>query len=100
MMGMPFEGRSTVGYDNARKVFQSTWVDNMGTGIMYLEGKYNDKDNLISFTGKAVDPGTGKEEKVREVFKFIDENTRMMEMYMTKDGKEFKNMEIKITRKG
>jgi len=38
MMGMPFEGMSMVGYDNTRKVFTSTWVDNMSSGIMYLEG--------------------------------------------------------------
>ena len=29
-----------------------------------------------------------------------DDNTRLMEMYYTKDGKEFKTMEIRSTRKG
>ena len=38
MMGMPFEGSSTTGYDNAKKMFTSSWVDNMSTGIMYMEG--------------------------------------------------------------
>ncbi|MDB5210043.1 MAG: hypothetical protein JWQ30_870, partial [Sediminibacterium sp.] len=32
MMGQPFEGLGTTGYDNARKVWTSTWIDNMGTG--------------------------------------------------------------------
>lgn len=36
MMGMPFEGMSTVGYDNAKKQFTSTWIDNFGTGTMAL----------------------------------------------------------------
>lgn len=27
---MPFEGISTLGYDNAKKTFFSTWIDNMG----------------------------------------------------------------------
>jgi hypothetical protein len=99
MMGMPFEGKSTVGYDNARKIFQSTWVDNRGTGIMYTEGKYDPKTNSINLSGTCVDPGTGKMEKVREVMKFVDDKTQMMEMYMTKDGKEFKTMEIKFTKK-
>ena len=99
MMGMPFEGKSVVGYDNARKVFQSTWVDNMGSGVMYLEGKYNEKAKTITFKGTAVDGMTGKIENIRQTMKFVDDKTQMMEMFMTKEGKEFKTMEIKFTKK-
>ena len=99
MMGMPFEGKSVVGYDNARKVFQSTWVDNMGSGIMYLEGKYKESAKTITPKGTAVDAMTGKTESVRQTLKFVDDKTQWMEMYMTKDGKEFKTMEIKFTKK-
>src|SRR5262245_21579950 len=42
MMGMPFEGIAIEGYDNAGKMFVSTWVDNMGTGIMNMQGKYDE----------------------------------------------------------
>lgn len=98
--GMPFEGISTMGYDNAKKIFQSTWVDNMGTGIMYLEGKYDPNTKTITSTGKSVDPMTGKDMGVREVFTMIDDNNQTMTMYMTPEGgKEFKSMEIKFTRK-
>ena len=99
MMGMPFEGKSVVGYDNAKKMFQSTWVDNMGTGIMNLEGKYNERTKTITLKGTAIDAMSGKVENVRETFKFVDDKTQMMEMFMTKDGKEFKSMEIKFTKK-
>ncbi|MEO5570727.1 MAG: DUF1579 domain-containing protein [Bacteroidia bacterium] len=100
MSGMPFEGMSTVGYDNGRKVFVSTWIDNMGTGIMYMEGKYNEKTNTVSFSGTAWDSMAGKNSKVRETFKMVDDNNQFIEMYMTgADGKEFKTMEIKFTRK-
>jgi hypothetical protein len=99
MMGMPFEGRLTIGYDNILKVFQSSWVDNMGTGIMNLTGKYDEKANTINYTGKGVDPSTGKQTDIRHVVKITDEKTRKIEMYCTKDGKEFKNMEIVMTRK-
>ena len=99
MMGMPFEGRGKIGYDNAKKSFQSTWVDNMGTGVMYLEGKYKEGSKTITLKGTAVDAMTGKTENVRQTLKFIDDKTQLMEMYMTKDGKEFKNMEIKLTKK-
>jgi hypothetical protein len=31
--------------------------------------------------------------------KFVDDNTHTLEMYTTTDGKEYKSMEIKYTRK-
>ncbi len=97
--GMPFEGYSLVGYDNARKVFQSTWIDNMGSGIMYLEGSYDPATKIVTLTGKQTDPITGEDMNIRETMKFIDDNTQLMEMYMTQKGKEYKSMEVKFSRK-
>jgi hypothetical protein len=98
--GMPFEGRSTLAYDNAKKVLISTWIDNMGTGIMTMEGTWDPQTKTMSLKGKCVDPMTFKEMDVREVFKVIDDNYQVMEMYgPAHDGKEFKTMEIKYTRK-
>ena len=99
MMGMAFEGISTVGFDNAKKVYQSSWVDNMGTGIMNLEGPWDDATKTINLKGKATDPSTGKDMEMRETFKVIDDNTQHMEMYCVQNGKEMKTMEIHFTRK-
>lgn len=102
MMGMPFEGMSTLAYDNAKKVFISTWIDNMGTGLMKLEGPWDEATKTLTLTGKCVDPssGTGKEMAIREVFRIIDDKTQVMEMYgPDPSGKEFKMMEIKMTKK-
>jgi hypothetical protein len=98
-MGMPFEGYSITGYDNAKKIFVNSWVDNMGTGIMFMEGKWDEKTKTIHFTGKTTDPSTGKDVSVREVFTMIDNNKQKMEMFMTQGGKEYKSMEIVFTRK-
>ncbi len=98
--GMPFEGISTTGYDNARKKFISTWMDNMGTGIMILEGNWDENTKSLNLKGKQIDPGTGKEMAVREKFTVIDDNTQKMEMFVTPEGmQEYKNMEIVFTRK-
>lgn len=98
--GMPFEGISTLGYDNAKKTFFSTWIDNMGTGIMVMEGNWDDKTKTMNAKGRQTDPATGKEMQVRETFQIIDDNTHKMEMFMTPaGGKEFKSMEITFTRK-
>jgi hypothetical protein len=99
-MGMPFEGISTVGYNNASKKMESSWTDNMGTGIMHMEGDYNAAGKVINFKGRCVDPMTGKEKAIRETFTMVDDKTRKMEMYDTDpSGKEYKSMEIVMTRK-
>ncbi len=102
MMGMPFEGSSTTGYDNAKKVFTSSWVDNMSTGIMYMEGPWDEASKSITFTGKMLCPANGKMCEMKQVYKFIDDKTQVMEMYGPdmKTGKQFKNMEMKLTKKG
>jgi hypothetical protein len=98
--GMPFEGMSILAYDNIKHVFQSTWIDNMGTGMMNMEGKYDPATRTVTSFGKSVDPMTGTEMGVRETFTMVDDNTQMMTMYMTPaGGKEYKSMEIKFTRK-
>lgn len=98
VMGMPFEGRGLVGFDNIKKVFFSTWIDNMGTGVMYSEGPYDEKTKSINLKGTSMDPMTGKEIKTREVYKFADENHHIFEVYMMHEGKEFKSMEIHYNR--
>lgn len=101
-MGMPFEGMSITGYDNAKKKFVSSWLDNMGTGIMSMEGEWNASTKSIEFKGKMTDPTRpGKDCDIREVYTFIDDNTQKLEMYGpdSKTGKEFKTMEIIFTRK-
>ena len=100
MMGMPFEGLSTMAYDNVKKVFVNTWIDNMGTGIWCIQGPYDAASKTLTLTGKCVDPTTGKDMDIREVTKFPDDKHQVMEMYVTQaGGKEFKNMELKFTKK-
>ncbi|EJL75124.1 DUF1579 domain-containing protein [Chryseobacterium populi] len=101
-MGMPFEGMNILGYDNAKKKFVSTWIDNMGTGIMSAAGDWIPSKKTIEFKGKMTDPSRpGKDCDVREVYTFVDDNNHTLEMYGPdwKTGKEMKTMEIKFVRK-
>ncbi|RKS96596.1 DUF1579 domain-containing protein [Chryseobacterium defluvii] len=101
-MGMPFEGMSITGYDNAKKKFVSTWIDNMGTGIMDMEGEWNAANKSIEFKGTMSDPARpGKNCDIREIYTFVDDNTQKLEMFGpgSKTGKEMKTMEIVFTRK-
>lgn len=102
MMGMPFEGMSLMGYDNALKKFVSSWSDNMGTGIMIMSGPWDEATKTLTLTGTMPDIcRPGKECTMREVFTIVDDNTQHMEMYGPDPatGKEYKVMEITMTRK-
>jgi hypothetical protein len=96
---MPFEGYNLVGYDNIKKVFQSTWIDNMGTGSIHMEGPYDPATKTVTLTGKEIEPMSGQEIEVKQTVQFIDDNTQLVQMFSTRDGKEVKTMEIKLTRK-
>lgn len=102
MMGMPFEGMSTVGYDNAAKQFISTWIDNMGTGMMIMKGPWDEATKTMTLSGTMTDIcRPGKECSFKEVFTVVDDNTQKMVMRGPdpKTGKEYKMMELTFTRK-
>jgi len=97
--GMPFEGISTMGYDNARKVVVCTWIDNMGTGLLTMEGTYDSTSQTFTLKGKMTDPMTNKERDVRQILRYADDKHGLMEMYETPaGGKEYKSMEMKLTK--
>ncbi|AWH85564.1 hypothetical protein HYN59_10775 [Flavobacterium album] len=99
MMGQPFEGKSTMAYNNANNEITSTFIDNMGTGMMVSTGTYDEATKAINLRGEMVDCTTGKKRPYREAYTMVDANTRTMEMFDTKDGKEYKSMEIVMKRK-
>jgi len=100
MMGMPFNGKSLVAYDIHKNEFMNTWIDNMGSGIMLLKGPWDEATKTVTLKGRMTDAGTKGDVDVKETFKIIDDNTQEMEMFMVMpDGKEFKTMNIRYTRK-
>jgi hypothetical protein len=99
MMGMPFESRSMTGYDNSRKVFVNTWQDNMGTGIIYMEGAYDAATKTLTLKGQCDDPVKGKIQ-MRQTLKMIDDKNKFMELYAASaGGKETKLIEMKFVKK-
>jgi len=100
-MGMPFEGISTITYDNTTKQYVSTWIENMSTSIMIMRGTWDEASKSLVLTGSQKNPANGLDCKMRQILKMPDDNTQVMEMYGPdgQTGKEYKMMEIKYTRK-
>ena len=100
MMGMPFQGHSITGYDNAKKLFVSTWVDNFGSGIIYMTGTYDEATKTLNLKGNQTDPLTGKDAYIREEMKIVNDDTYNLLMYGPgPDGKEMLFMSGVFKRK-
>ena len=98
MKQVTFKGQGTEGYDNVKKKFVGTWMDNMGTGIMMSEGDYDPATKTFTYTSE-VEMVPGMKQKIREVVKVTDKNHMDFEWYEDRGGKEAKTMEINYTRK-
>lgn len=99
MMDQPFVGRLTLGFDNIKKEYVSTWVDNMSTAIMTSEATYDADTKTFMENGSHSCPIDGVRH-FRAVTKIIDDNTYTYETYVqNKDGSEFKSMEIVYKRR-
>ena len=95
--GMPFEGAGLTAYDRIKKTYVNVWIDNMGTGIAYSEGKM--KDGVVTYVGEMPDIMQGKYIPSRTTERIVDENTFVVEMYTAgPDGKDFMTMEITYKR--
>jgi hypothetical protein len=99
-MGMPFEGHGTDGYDNLAKIYVSTWMDSMGTGIMYATGTCDAEGKTCTSSGDMMDPMSGQKVTSKSTLTWKDDKTFVMEMFV-KDpsGKEMKTMELTATKK-
>jgi hypothetical protein len=97
MTDMEFHGMQIDGFDNVKKKFVSSWVDNMGTGIMLSEGTYDPATKTITYTSEE-EPMPGMKMKVRELVKLTDKDHHTFEFYEDRGGSEVKTMEITSTR--
>lgn len=98
-MGMPFSGRGLSGYDNAAGHYVTTWVDTMGTGILYETGGCSNGGKHFEMSGEQVDPMSGTKMKIRSVHTIESADRNVLVMYVTSPGmEERKVMEIVYTR--
>jgi hypothetical protein len=98
MVDTEFVGMSVEAYDNVKKKFVSSWIDNMGTGIMNSEGTYDAASKTFTYFAE-YEPMPGMKTRIREVLKATDQNHRTLEYFEDRGGKAVKTMEITYARK-
>jgi len=96
---MTFVGHGIDGYDNVKKKFVGSWIDNMGTGIMFSEGNYDPATKTFTYNSE-FEAVPGMKQQIREVIKVTDNNHHTLEWYENRGGQQVKTMEINYTRAG
>jgi hypothetical protein len=101
MMGMAWKGMGVTGYDNFKKKYVFTFLDNMGTAILTGEGDFDAKNNVLTSYGKMDEPLTGEKNKtVKYVTRVISKDKHVFEIYdLVGTPHEFKVIEMVYTRK-
>jgi Protein of unknown function (DUF1579) len=100
VIGMPFTGVGTVGYDPVEKKYVGTWVDSISPHLTTLKGDYDEAKKTFTAVAEGRDFQTGEITKSKHISKYTDENTRSFEIHAKeKDGKERKVMEIQYKRR-
>ena len=101
-MGMPLQGMGLTAYDNLKKIYETIWLDNMGTGIVKGQGQYDPATKTLSDKGEYTSPTIDSLiAEYRGEWKMVDANNMVYAMYgkgMAGD-KEFKMMEMIYKRK-
>src|ERR1700757_3999244 len=96
MKDVQFKAMGLEGYDNVKKKFVASWIDNMGTGIQFSEGTYDPATKSFTYTSE-IEMMPGMKTQVREVIKIADNNHMSLEWYENHGGQEKKTMEIHYT---
>ena len=99
MMGQPFEGEGTTGFDNNKKLFVSTWIDSMATGVMAMKGSISEDGKTLTFVGDMDEPMTGEMGKPIQMVTTIESaDKHVSTMYEILYGQPVKVMELTYTR--
>jgi hypothetical protein len=100
LMGMPFTGVGTWGYDPAEKKYVGTWLDNMSPYPQTIRGDYDPATRTMTAVSESRDPMSGEKTTYRQTTRMVDDDTRLFEMSMPDgQGGYTKMLEVEYKRR-
>lgn len=83
MMGKPFHGIQTLGYDVAKKAFIGTWVDSLSCVVWTYQGALNKERTALTLYSEGPCPtNPGQLTQVKDVLELIDQNHKLYTSYI------------------
>lgn len=98
--GQAFHGQGLTGYDNLKHKYVTSWVDNMGTGILYGEGDYDSATRTFHYVSQGPDlMFRNAYVATRATERWIDSDHWVMQSFAPDGrGEEYLAMEIVYSR--
>ena len=100
MKDMQFKGMAVEGYDNVKKKFVSSWIDNMGTGIAVLRGHVRSREQDAHVHERNGNDARNENASPRSAEDRPTKITCCSSGTRSRGGQEKKTMEIAYTRAG
>jgi hypothetical protein len=100
MMGMPFTGVMTVGYNPDTKKYVATWVDSAGSRLWTYEGSVDEAGKALTLETEGPCPmAGGKTARFREVLEIKSKDHNVFTSSVELDGKWMTPLTINYKRK-
>lgn len=101
MMGMPYKSMTFLGFDNYKKKYVVSYLDNIGTAMYTGEGKFDPSNKVMTLFGKMDDCVMEERDKpVKYVTRIISKDKIVFEIYdEVGSPNEYKAVEMTYTRK-
>ena len=96
--GMPYESRAIEGYNNGDKRYESMWMDNFGTLMVFYTGQCSDDGKTRVIEGSFTNPMDGSVIEQKNVYTWIDDDHFQVETFMKMGDEEYKQMEMLYQR--
>jgi hypothetical protein len=99
MAGMPCTGAGAWGYDPVEKKYVGAWVDSMTPYLTTMKGDYDPQTKTMTLMTDGRDPATGKKVQYKVTTQYLDDGTKLAQMYATgADGQAWKMSEVRYRR--
>jgi len=100
MMGTPFVGVMTVGFDPATRKYVGTWVDSTTSRLWRYEGSVDGTGRILTLNSEGPHPSDpAKTAKYREVIEIQDKDHKTFTSQIEIDGKWERIIRVSYTRK-
>ena len=100
VQGSPYEGHGILGWDPKAKKLVGVWVDSQQNWLGIAEGEVDSSGETLTLRIKSRDPRTNKAAYSRWVTRRIDQNTRLLEIFLPMpEGQEGPAVTIRSKRR-
>jgi len=99
VVGVPFTGVGTFGYDPVEKKYVGTWIDSMSPHLTVVKGDYDPATKTMTCTAEGRDFESGEVMTSKHISRYVDDDTRTFEIRAAKDGEERTMLEIQYKRR-